>query len=162
MVPSYLTLFFSCLASCDWAGEAKNLVSSRRCTDDRTHRESKRKKNVGVRWPCAWTIVSLGLWLTSTFGTLSYKPDSASPKHMVRSASFLRRFHSRSASFFFFMLACNFPTHVICFCDQHFFDLRRCYVARIWRIRCKSKPWGKRMLDGWSGDGGACASFNLW
>ena len=70
--------------------------------------ESKRKKK---RWRslamCVWTVVSWGVGLTSTFGSLSYNQGQTKTHGMVRSACFLAATISFSASFFFLFFSCH-------------------------------------------------------
>ena len=86
--------------------------------------ESKRKKK---RWRslamCVWTIVSWGVGLTSTFGSLSYNQSQPKTHGMVRSACFL------AATISFSVM----PRHAIFSnpCGWLLRPLFLCYVARI-------------------------------
>ena len=91
----YLACF--CLASCYWTGEDKNLVSSAMYWWPHSPSQKEKKKRGRSLAMCVWTIVSLGLGLTSTFGSLSYNQSQPKTHGMVRSACFLAAAISFSA-----------------------------------------------------------------
>ena len=161
----YLAWF--CLASCYWTGEDKNLVSSAMYWWPHSPSQKEKKKRGRSLAMCVWTIVSLGLGLTSTFGSPSYDQSQPKTHGMVR-------FLAAAISFSTMPRVCNFFQHmwlafattISLLCCTHpnasqdttqETPFSKFLQAKVGWFPSRWNPGGKCMLDGWSHDGGACA-----